>query len=186
MFTCQLHESRGKQELHSLRRCAALSLAIAGIALLLSSCAQEKVIGINERIHHDDFEYRVTQFTVTDSIGSGERQKRASGHFYVVTFEVENRAKRVGHDWDNSIAYVVDGQGRRYENLSEMQSLLNTVLPFNYLSQHHTPAGVTESTQFVFDLPGNVAHPYLMVRGSLLMGDMFDGEAFAKTKVKLF
>jgi hypothetical protein len=67
-----------------------------------------------------------------------------------------------------------------------MQSLLNTVLPFNYLSQHHTPAGVNESTQFVFDLPGDVAHPYLMVRGSLLMGDMFDGEAFTKTKVKLF
>jgi hypothetical protein len=185
MVTCRLHESREKREPHSRRRCAALSLAIAGIALL-SSCAQEKVIGINERIHHDDFEYRVTQFKVTDSIGSGENRKQASGHFYVVTFEVENRAMRVGHDWDNSIAYVVDDQGRRYENLSEMQSLLNTVVPFNYLSRHHTPAGATERTQFVFDLPGEVAHPCLMVRGFPMMGDMFDGEAFTKTKVKLF
>ena len=55
MFTCQLHESWGKRDLHSLCRCAALSLAIAGIALLLSSCAQEKVIGIWNRDPGHDY-----------------------------------------------------------------------------------------------------------------------------------
>lgn len=165
---------------------AALSPAVLCSALLMSSCANEKAIAVNERIHHDDFEYRVTDFIVMDSIGSGEGQRRAAGHFYVVTFEVENRAKRVAHEWDNSIAYVVDNQGRKYENLSETQSFLNTVEPFNYSSHHTTPAGATDTTRLIFDLPKNVTRPYLMVRGELLMGDVFDGKAFAKTKVRLF
>ena len=167
-------------------RGAALGLAILLGALIVSSCARERVIAVNERIHHDDFEYRVTQFHVTAAIGSGGSQKRAAGHFYVVTFEVENRAQRVNHEWDNSIAYVIDDQGRKYENLSEMQALLNASQPFNLASWYVTPPGVTESTRLVFDLPGTADHPYLMVRGEMLMGDVFDGKAFTKMKVKLF
>lgn len=165
---------------------APLQPAILCIALLMSSCSKEKVIGINERIHHDDFEYKVIQLTVTDSIGSGEKQRRATGLYYLVTFEVENRAKRVNHEWDNSIAYVIDDLGRKYENLPELQEFLNTLQPFSYSPQHVTPAGASETTRLVFDLPRNVARPYLMVRGELLMGDLFDGKAFTRTKVRLF
>ena len=160
--------------------------AIPCCALLIATCARERIIGINERIHHDDFGYLVTRFTVTDTIGSGANLKRAAGRFYLATFVVENRAKRVQHRWDNSIAFVVDDQGRQFENQPELQTLLNAVQPFNYAAQHVTPAGAVEDTQLVFDLPANVARPCLMVRGETLMGDVFDGRAFAKTRVKLF
>jgi hypothetical protein len=164
----------------------ALRLAAFVGVLLLSSCATDRVIGVNERIHHDDFEYRVTRFRVADSIGSGARQRKAAGRFYIVTFEVENRALRVRHDWNNSIAYIVDDEARRYENQPELQELLNSQQPMNYSPHHSTPAGAKETTDLVFDLPARVAHPFLMVRGQLLMGDVFDGKAFTRTKVRLF
>ena len=141
---------------------------------------------MGQRIHHDDFEYRVTGFTVPDSIGSGATQRKTARHFYVVTFEVENRAKRVGHRWDNSIAYVVDDLGHTYENLPDLQAILNAQQPFNYSLQHVTSAGSVEDTRLVFELPRDVAHPCLMVRGELLMGDLFDGKAFTRTKIRLF
>ena len=36
------------------------------------------------------------------------------------------------------------------------------------------------------ELPRDVAHPCLMVRGELLMGDLFDGKAFTRAKIRLF
>jgi hypothetical protein len=165
---------------------AVLWPAFLCVALILVSCARERVIGMNERIHHDDFEYLVTGYTVTDSIGSGESQRKAAGEYYVVTFVVENHAMRVNHDWNDSIAYVVDDRGNHYENLPELRELLKGEKPIHYSPEHRTPAGETESTQLIFDLPKNVVHPFLMVRGDLLMGDVFDGKAFTKTKIKLF
>jgi hypothetical protein len=35
------------------------------------------------------------------------------------------------------------------------------------LARHVTPAGATETKRLVFDLPANISHPYLMVRGEL-------------------
>jgi hypothetical protein len=162
------------------------ALLLLATVLLMGACPQERVIGLNQRIHHDDFEYRVTQFSVADAIGSGASRQKPAGRFYIVTFEVANLAKRVNHEWDNSIAYIVDESGRKYENLPAAQALLNAVNPFNFSSQHCTPAGATENTQLVFDIPSACTHPYLLVRGDLLMGDVFDAKAFARTKVKLF
>lgn len=164
----------------------ALPSAVAGLAFILISCAQGRIVAVKERIHHDDFEYRVTEFEVADSLRSGATIKKAAGYFCIVTFEVENRAKRVEHAWDNSIGYIVDDQGRRFENLPELQTFLNTFQPFNYSLRHVTSAGATETTRLVFDLPRDCTRPYLMVRGELLMGDIFDGKAFTKTKIKLF
>ncbi len=177
---------QGESGRQTLCRLPAIGLLGIATAMFFCGCAQERTIGINERIHHDDFEYRVTRFQIVDSIGAGEQQHKASGAFYLVDFEVENRAKRVGHNWDDSIAYLVDESGRSYENLPEMQKILNEAQPFNYMPQHSTPAGATESTRLVFDLPRGLEHPCLMVRGELLMGDVFDGKAFAKTRVRLY
>jgi hypothetical protein len=180
-------DCRGK-----IRKCvsswpdAVLWPAFLCVAFIFASCAGERVIGMNERIHHDDFEYLVTGCTVAGSIGSGERQRKAAGVYYVVTFVVENHAMRVNHDWNDSIAYVVDDRGNHYENLPELQELLNDAKSAVSSPAHRTPAGETESTQLIFDLPRNVTHPFLMVRGDLLMGDVFDGKAFTKTKIKLF
>jgi hypothetical protein len=152
-------------------------------AVMMASCSvKEKVIAPGQNIHHDDFEYSVQNVEKTDNIGN----VRAHGVFYVVKFQVENRARRVDHRWTNSIAYLIDENGTRHDNDTQAQQELNRIQPFAYKNDYVTPSGSTESTMLVFDIPKTVSQPYLQVRGSLLMGDVLDGDQYRKTKVKLF
>ena len=70
--------------------------------------------------------------------------------------------------------------------MSDKQKALNAMKPFNLKDKYITPAGVTDLTIFVFDIPKEIKQPYLKVRGEFLMGDMFDGSQFANTKIKLY
>ncbi len=156
---------------------------------LLSSCyssKKEEVIGLNQNIHHDDFEYAVTSFNTTNLIVSENDTIRARGNFYLIHFRVINKALRVGHQWDNSIGFLIDENGNRYENIKDYQVALNKSLPFEWKEIYNTPHGQTDTTIFVFDLPINVRQPYLKVRGDILMGDALDGAKFKRIKVKLF
>ena len=162
-------------------------MRLPGLALLwaalFSGCAgQDRIIDPGILIHHDDFEYSVQHVNRTDRIGDLE----AGGTFYIVTFQVENRARRVDHRWSNDIAYVVDGSGRGYEEDNAAQRALEAVWPFSYKDRYVTPAGVVEKTMLVFDLPKDVKEPYLKVRGAFLMGDLFDANQYQRTRVKLF
>jgi len=151
--------------------------------VIISSCSsKEKVIGLRQNIHHDDFEYSVQSIDKTGQIGN----LRPHGTFYVVVFQVENHARRVDHRWNNDVAYMTDETGARHDNDAPAQQELNRVKPFDYKKEYVTPAGETETTTLVFDLPKEVRQPYLQVRGSLLMGDVFDGSQFKRTKIKLF
>jgi hypothetical protein len=153
------------------------------VITLFSSCSkEEKVISLKENIHHDDFEYSVQSVEKADSIGA----IKAKGTFYIVTFRVENKAKRVNHEWENSIAYIVGKDGKEYENSNDLQNDLAKIKLFVPKVKHNTPAGETESAILVFDVPKELKEPFLKVRGSFLMGDMFDGNRFKNTKVKLF
>jgi len=156
------------------------------IALIFSACSSknvtEKIIGLKQNIHHDDFEYSVEDFYKTDTIGG----QRANGTFYVVTFQVENKARRVNHEWDNNIAYMTDENSKQYSNLNEKQKALNSIKPFKLKDKYVTPPGTTDLTVLVFDIPKEVKQPCLKVSGEFLMGDMFDGSQFANTKIKLF
>jgi hypothetical protein len=161
---------------------AAIPFGLALIALAGACAGPPRTIGIGQNIHHDDFEYTVRRVERLDQIGT----LKPVGLFYVVTFQVENRARRVGHDWDNTLAYLTDERGREYENSASAQRALNDLEPFNWRDRYHTNAGDTETTKFVFDLPRTVAEPYLRVRGETLMGDVFDGNQFTKTRVNLY
>ena len=159
------------------------------VSLISISCANTKpeiVIGLNEGIHHDDFVYSVTNYSDDQKIGVGSDTLMAKRKFYIVTLEVLNEAKRVNHEWDNSIAYVIDEAGNTYENNVENQQILNQQTPFGWLEKHLTKPQSKDSTRLVFELPLHVKHPYLMMRGETLMGDFFDGEKFKRTKIKLF
>lgn len=150
--------------------------------VIFSSCsAKEKTIGPGENIHHDDFEYSVRTIEKAEQIGT----LRARGGFLIVEFQVENRARRVNHRWSNDIAFVIDANGTQYENEINAQKELNLVKPFNYRPEHVTPAGTSETTKLVFDVPPG-GENFLKVRGSVLMGDMFDGDRYRRTRVKLF
>jgi hypothetical protein len=163
--------------------------AVFSIVLLMtlgSGCGRsDKVIGINENIHHDDFNYRVTALEKRKSIDSDSVHMIAGGIFYIVTFEVENDAKRVGHKWNNQIAYVISEKGDRYENNLAAQRLLNLKEPFEWHSAYNTGPGSTEQTRLVFDIPGNPSELYLKVNGETLMGDVFDLNGFKRIKIKL-
>jgi uncharacterized protein DUF4352 len=151
--------------------------------LILFSCSdKEIIIGLNENIHHDDFEYSVINIEKTGNINN----IKSKGQFYLVTFKLENKAKRVEHKWDNSIAYVVNEKGERYENSYDLQIILKQTKDFNLKEKYITPAGKTESTILVFDIPAGTKEPCLKVNGEFLMGDLFDGNKFKNTKVKLY
>ena len=157
--------------------------------LLLTSCNSNKkinIIGVGDRIHHDDFEYSVSNYMVTRFLNNGTDTLRADGMFYLVKFRVENRAMRVGHNWDNNIGFIVDGSGGKYENLPRVQQFLEKSAPFGYRDKYNTPAGGSDSTYLAFDLPNTVSRPYLMVRGETLMGDAFDRGKFSRMAIKLF
>jgi len=162
-------------------RAAATSLL--ALAALTTACAgRAQTLGIGQSIHHDDFEYTVRRVERLDRIGA----LKPAGVFYVVTFEVQNRARRVGHDWDNKLTYLTDERGREYENSADAQRALNDEHPFGWRDHYHTNAGDTDTTRFVFDLPQAAASPYLRVRGETLMGDVFDGNQFRTTRVNLY
>jgi hypothetical protein len=159
------------------------------LALIVISCSSNNnpiIIGLNENIHHDDFEYSVTDFTTTHQIINGTDTISSDGLFYLIHFKVINKALRVYHKWDNSIAYIVDENGKRYENDIRSQKGLDKTQHFGFKEIYNTPHGSTDTTILVFDLPLDVREPYLMVKGEILMGDTFDGARFKRMKVKLF
>jgi hypothetical protein len=159
-----------------------MRLLTLSAALLAASCGHDEVIGIGQSIHHDDFEYSVQSVERNDRIGN----LHANGLFYVVTFEVRNGAKQVEHKWSNGIAYVVDRQGRQYEVDAHAQQALAATRPFGYKDRYVTPAGATESTVLVFDLPAHIEDPYLGVRGLFLLGDLKDLNQYRRKRVRLF
>jgi hypothetical protein len=164
---------------------------VLSISLIISliSCTSGKKeieIGLNQNIHHDDFEYAVTNFSTAKLLTSGSDTLRANGIFYIVHFRVMNLAKRSNHQWDNSIGYIVDENGSLYENNTYNQVFLDKSFPFGWKEMYNTPHGQTDTTILVFDLPLNITKPYLMVIGDILMGDIFDAGRFRRVKIKLF
>lgn len=157
--------------------------------LLLTSCIsdqKEYVIGVGERIHHDDFEYSVTDIIITRFLKNGTDTLHAKGMFYLVEFKVENNAKRVNHVWNNSIAYIVDEKAGSFENVPAVQKYYENYKPFGLKDKYITPSGSADSTYLAFDLPFTVTMPYLKVKGNTLMGDVFDGAQFRRVRIKLY
>jgi len=160
-------------------------LLLTGAIAACSNDNSEIIMDLNESIHHDDFEYTVTDYAIEEKIGVQDILT-AKGKFYIVSFKVTNNAKRVSHPWDNVIAYVKDEDGKIYENQKEAQLVLDKQMPMGWQEEYVTQAQDNDSILFVFDVPKDVKYPYLMVRGETLMGDFFDGGKFKRKKVKLF
>lgn len=163
-----------------------LSINLTTLIISCSSGKKEVVIGLNQNIHHDDFEYAVTDFTRTNILISGTDTIKSKGNFYLVHFRVMNKALRVNHKWDNSIGFIIDENGNHYDNIKDCQVLLDKSQMFGWKEIYNTPHGQTDTTILVFDLPVNITQPFLMVRGDILMGDAFDGGRFKRIKVRLF
>jgi len=144
------------------------------------------VIGIGERIHHDDFEYYVSDVIISRFLKNGRDTLHAKGMFYIVKFNVENNALRANHEWDNSIAYIIDDRAGSFQNMPEVQEFYEKSKPFELREKYTTAPGSADSTYLAFDLPFSVTIPYLKVKGDILFGDIFDGALFRRVRIKLF
>ncbi len=159
------------------------------ILITVSSCnsgRNDTFTGLRQNIHHDDFEYSVSDYIITRFLKAGNDTLNAGGAFYLVKFRVENRARRINHIWDNSIGYIIDERGRIFENNTEVQRFREKADGFGFREQYTTRPGTTDSTYLAFDLPLNVTKPCFKVRGSILMGDLLDRAKFRKTRIKLY
>ncbi|TXD94548.1 hypothetical protein [Gillisia hiemivivida] len=149
-----------------------------GLSLSCKNGSEHLEIGLNEKIHHDNFVYLVTGFEV---LSVDEYTKR-----YVVKFKVINNDEVLKHTWKNSIAYIVDSKGNIYNNNKKLQIKLNELEPFEWQNEYHTYPKSEETTTLIFDLPKKVAKPYLKVKGEFFIGDVLDLSEYKKMKVKLF
>ncbi|HEY3251841.1 MAG TPA: hypothetical protein VGK25_12085 [Ignavibacteria bacterium] len=156
------------------------------LAILFGSCASERTGAINEKIRHDDFMYTVTDITKGSLIKEGSNIFKARGNFYIIKLKVTNEAKRVEHKWNNNTIYIVDANGKEYENDSEVQKVYYRTNFLEYKDEYVIPHGISGETIFIFDLPVDIKEPYLKFRGEFLMGDLFDRGQFTKTKIKIF
>lgn len=151
--------------------------------LLISSCSgDEKTLAVGDKVQHDDFFYSIQKVMKTHDFVT----KKSEGIFYVVMFKVQNDAKKVEHEWTNNVVYVVDENGKEYENNSELQKEFSRINYEQYKDKHVTAAGTSDSTVMVFDIPLNVKQPYVKFRGGFLLGDLFDGNQFKNSRIKLF
>lgn len=157
--------------------------------ILITSCSQGKkeyVIGIGERIHHGNFEYSASDIIITRFLKNGRDTLYAEGMFYLVKFKVENNSKRTGHEWDNSIAYIIDDRSGSFQNMPDVQKFYEKSKPFGLKERYITAPGTADSTYLAFDLPFSVTIPFLKVKGKFLMRDVFDGALFRRVRVKLY
>jgi hypothetical protein len=129
-----------------------------------------RVVQRGAQIRQDDFKYSVVGVNRTKVLG----RTAARGVFYVVTVAIENDALRVDYVWDPSIVRVIDARGTTYPALDVMQSASTRI-----------PAGATRRFEVAFDLPPAVRDPALAFSNGILMGDAFDGAAYAKARIPL-
>ncbi|MEO8512498.1 MAG: hypothetical protein ABI543_02955 [Ignavibacteria bacterium] len=151
--------------------------------IVFAQCSsKEKSLGVGDKVQHDDFFYSIQKVLKTpDFVG-----KKSNGTFYVIMFKVQNDAKRVEHGWDRNVVYVTDENGKEYENNTELEKEYCRINYESYKEKYVTKAGSSDSTVIVFEIPNDVKQPYVKYRGDFLMGDMFDGNQFKNSKVKLF
>jgi hypothetical protein len=65
-------------------------VSIVSLMVLASGCnSSDNIIGLNENIHHDDFNYRVTAVEKRKSIIADSVKMLSGGNFYIVTFAAQ-------------------------------------------------------------------------------------------------
>lgn len=99
---------------------------------------------------------RLANVSIDTSAGVGVHAVPADGMFWVVTLHVRARGSLGIPQLD---AAVVDATGRRYDRARDVEALLPT-----------PPASVV---RYVFDLPGDVAAPRLVLREPGLLNALF-------------
>lgn len=117
------------------------------------------VVAMRTPLRHDDF-----LFSVNDA-------RAASATRVVVDILVVNQARRVGYAWNDSIAYLQDERGNRY----------------NAVSRHafELSPGTSRTAQVTFDVPADARGLAVRFWDGIDMGDALDGARYARSLVAL-
>ncbi|PZR59633.1 MAG: hypothetical protein DLM50_00540 [Candidatus Meridianibacter frigidus] len=144
-------------------RLAALAVVFTSIAAYAHASAAPMVVPRGTAIRHDDFIFTVVR---------AKRSPSFQGDRYSVVVRIDNHALRVPYQWSDSIVFVSDAAGNRYAAQSKGECEL--------------PPGASRNVRVDFDLPRGAARPVLHFWDGVLMGDLFDGVAYARVGVRLY
>jgi len=121
------------------------------------------LVSMHTPIRHDDFLFSVN---ATRSTPHSAGVNRLSLDVLVV-----NQAKRVNYDWRDTIAFVEDVDGKRYDPVSTETF---TLAP-----------GESRIATVTFDVPASIRQPVVRFWDGIYMGDAFNGGAYARTRVSI-
>jgi hypothetical protein len=99
----------------------------------------------------------------TPSLGAPPNEVRPAGEFYVVTLSVTSDARRATLSLDNPQAVIVDALGRVYQRSALGERALATAVGPAIPLDQPLPGGSHFTTPLVFDLPGDVRGPKLLL-----------------------
>lgn len=135
-------------------------LAGAGVLLLLVplvvvNTRSEQLMGLNQPIQFDDFAFSIAAVRKTDVLGEGKRAVVAHGAFAVVSFKIDNKAKRVSYQFRPQTLVMVDDQGREHHLSAEGQRALESQAGQPAPCTGPIPAGAQCVMDLVFDVPAD-------------------------------
>jgi uncharacterized protein DUF4352 len=153
--------------MNALLRFALIGLALIAIVSTYVRSLPMDIVPIGQPVRQDDFTYTVTRIL---------KERNADTVSYVVAIRVNNDAKRVDYRWSDDAVFVADAAGRRYRAAS------STTLAAD---RAPIPPGASAAYDLTFRLPADAKNPMLRYWNGILMGDVFDGLAYARTAVAL-
>lgn len=130
--------------------------AVVGAVLLIAFLAlvrNEQHVALGGEIVHDDFGFRVREVGARAALGQPER--RASGRWLVVSFDVNNHARRVPFDLTTWTPVLVDASGATFEPDENAERVLAAELSLPALRDGSIDAGESRRCRAVFDVPAD-------------------------------
>jgi hypothetical protein len=106
-------------------------------------------------------------------IGTGIHRAAARGTFYIVTADMQTPYWG-RFTWGNDAVYAIDYDGTDYRYSTPGQQALDFALRSNR-ARCHEIRGAGETETIVFDLPGDVVQPRLLVRDTLGLDGLLGG-----------
>ena len=110
------------------------------------SSANIETFGLGEKISVGNFEYTFKSKSEKIYVGSNYFKEYPDGIFYVFDIEVENIGNQA--DYINNEIYLIDNQGREFEQDDEAWIHLNN----NFVLEELNP-GLIKRGQIIFDVP---------------------------------
>lgn len=166
---------RRERAVKVLLAAAALVVVYGGTLLAASLASEEKVLAVGEQKYFCEVDchlaYSVEGVSTAQTLGSGERQAKAGGAFYVVKIRTwfdertisSRRAKDMPLSPNLRFASVLDEQGRRFSTSRAGLRALEEPAGRNVPLTQHLRPGESYETTLVFDLPADARNPRLLL-----------------------